>query len=118
MFMNSWRRLRNPTGARWISSAILLLSVAGQAPLARAQEKSVGGHIGFGFPLVTHDGGDVTTLSDNFQMSLPVGITVRGSGRMYFDLEFVPHVIDKPREITLTVNPGILWRLGHGWSAG
>ena len=106
----------NPTGAPWISSAILLVSLAGLAPLARAQEKSVGGHIGFGFPLVTH--GNVTTLGDNFQMSLPVGITVRGSGRLYFDLEFVPHIVDKPREITLTMNPGILWRLGHGWSAG
>ena len=24
---------------------------------------------------------------------------------MYFDLEFVPHIVDKPREITLTLNP-------------
>ncbi|HEY7338213.1 MAG TPA: hypothetical protein VH639_25215 [Bryobacteraceae bacterium] len=37
---------------------------------------------------------------------------------MFFDFEFVPHVVDKPREITLTVNPGILWKLGRGWSAG
>jgi hypothetical protein len=59
---NIWRRLASP----WIPSAILLLSLAGQAPLARAQEKSVDGHIGFGFPLVTHDDGNVTTLGDNF----------------------------------------------------
>src|SRR5215813_7436331 len=106
------------TGAPWMPSAIVLLSLAGQAPLAHAQEKSVGGHIGFGFPLVTKDGGNVTTLGDSFQMSLPVGITVKGSGRLYFDLEFVPHVVDKPREINLTLNPGILWRLGHGFAAG
>jgi hypothetical protein len=37
---------------------------------------------------------------------------------MYFDLEFVPAVVDKPRQVNLTVNPGLLWRLGHGFAAG
>jgi hypothetical protein len=40
---------------------------------------------------------------------------------MYFDLEFVPLVVDKPREIQLVVNPGLLWRFGHGfcrWKPG
>jgi hypothetical protein len=37
---------------------------------------------------------------------------------MYFDLELVPIVVDKPREIQLVVNPGILWRFGHGFAAG
>jgi hypothetical protein len=27
-------------------------------------------------------------------------------------------VVDKPREIQLVVNPGFLWRLGHGFAAG
>jgi hypothetical protein len=97
----------------------VLLYLAVQSPVAHAQEeKSVGGHIGFGFPLVTYDTGNVITPRDVFQMSLPVAITVKGSGSMYFDLEFVPLVVDKPRDIKLTVNPGILWRLGHGFSAG
>jgi hypothetical protein len=96
----------------------VLLSLAGQEHLARAQEKSVGGHVGVGFPLVTHDGVVVTTLGDFFQVSLPVAITVSGFGRMYFDIEFVPLIVDRPREIRLTVNPGILWRLGHGFAAG
>lgn len=103
----------------WITASILLWSLAGQAPLAHAQEKkTVGGHVGFGFPLVTRAGGDVTTLGDTFQMSLPVAITVKGSGRLYFDLEFVPLVVDRPRDVRLTVNPGFLWRLGHGFAAG
>ena len=97
---------------------MLLLAITGQPPLAYAQDKSLGGHVGLGFPLVTDTGGHVTTLGDFFQMSLPVGITVRGSGRMYFDLEFVPLVVDKPRHVNLTVNPGILWKLGHGFAAG
>jgi hypothetical protein len=107
----------NPA-ARWVPSLMLLVSLLWQAPLARAEDKSVGGHVGFGFPLVTRNADDVTTLGDSFQMSLPVGITVKGEGRMYFDLEFVPAVVDKPRQINLTVNPGILWRLGHGFAAG
>ena len=109
---------RKVSGILRIPIVILLLSVAWQAPLARAQDKSVGGHVGFGFPLVTHAGGDVTTIADVFRMSLPIAITVSGPGRMYFDLEFVPTVVDRPRDIALTVNPGFLWRLGHGFAAG
>jgi hypothetical protein len=101
-----------------IPMMMLLLSLAWQAPTASAQEKNVGGHAGFGFPLVTRAGGDVTTIADVFRMSLPVAITVSGPGRLYFDLEFVPTVVDKPRDVTLTVNPGLLWRLGHGFAAG
>ena len=102
-----------------LTAAIVLMSLTGQIPLAWAQgEKSLGGHVGVGFPIVTRDADNVTTLADNFQVSLPVAITVSGSGRMYFDLEFVPSIIDSPRRVTLTVNPGLLWRLGHGFSAG
>ncbi len=105
-------------GMLHIPVLILLLSLAWQPPLARAQDKTVGGHVGFGFPLVTHAVGDVTTIADFFRMSLPIAITVSGPGRLYFDLEFVPTVVDRPRDVTLTVNPGFLWRLGHGFAAG
>jgi hypothetical protein len=107
-----------PFYIRRIPMLILLLSTTWQTTPAHAEDKVVGGHVGFGFPLVTHAGGDVTTIADDFRMSLPVAITVSGPGRMYFDLEFVPTVVDKPRDITLTVNPGLLWRLGHGFAAG
>jgi hypothetical protein len=43
----------NPLGARWIPALMLMLLFIGQSQLARAQEKSVGGHVGFGFPLVS-----------------------------------------------------------------
>jgi hypothetical protein len=109
---------KKAAGMLRIPMMILLVSLAWQAPPARAQDKSVGGHAGFGFPIVTHAGGDTTTIADFFRMSLPVAITVSGSGRMYFDLEFVPTVVDRPRDVTLTVNPGLLWRLGHGFAAG
>ena len=118
MSKNNRKWLMPPSGIRWLPALILLLSLAGLEPLARAQDKSIGGHVGFGFPLVTDAGGDVTTLGDFFQMSLPVAITVSGSGRMYFDLEFVPLVVDRPRDIKLTVNPGLLWKVGHGFAIG
>jgi hypothetical protein len=99
-------------------TVILLMMLASSIPLFGSDDKDVGGHVGFGFPLVTKDGGNVSSLADNFQMSLPVAITVSGPGRMYFDLEFVPIVVDKPREIQLVVNPGLLWRLKHGFAVG
>jgi hypothetical protein len=40
--MKTWGRLISLAGAHWIPPAILLLSLAGWAPLARAQEKSAG----------------------------------------------------------------------------
>src|SRR5215471_15072498 len=97
---------------------VVLALLAGPMPLVGAEDKYVGGHVGFGFTLVTKDGGNVSSLADNFSIGLPVAITVNGPGRMYFDLEFVPYVVDKPREIQLVINPGFLWRLGHGFAAG
>jgi hypothetical protein len=55
-----------------IPVVILLFAFAWQAPLARAEDKNVGGHVGFGFPLVTKDGDNVSSLADNFQMGLPI----------------------------------------------
>jgi hypothetical protein len=105
-------------GLSWSPMAILFMLMASHTLLFGADDKTVGGHVGFGFPLVTKDGGNVSSLADNFQMSLPVAITVNGPGRMYFDLELVPIVVDRPREIQLVVNPGFLWRVGHGIAVG
>ena len=102
----------------WVPILALSTLLMSSIPLAAADNKFVGGHVGFGFPLVTKDGSNVSSLRDHFSMGLPVAITVNGPGRMYFDLEFVPIVVDKPREIQLVVNPGFLWKLGHGFSAG
>src|SRR5262249_39349887 len=57
-------------------------------------------------------------LWDNFIMGVPMGISVRGTQRLYFDLEFVPFIVDRPRAINLTVQPGLIWQLGHGWGVG
>jgi hypothetical protein len=47
-----------------------------------------------------------------------MGITVKGAGRMASDLELVPAVKNTPRAVTLTVHPGVVWGIGHGFAVG
>jgi hypothetical protein len=123
----------------WIVLAALATALAGKVPVAQAQETSasqaqvinapqaqaqkgltLGGHIGFVLPLVTHSGGQtINNLSDQFAVGFPVGVTFKGTGRLAFDLEFVPQInTAAPRLTTLTVHPGLLWNLGHGYTVG
>jgi hypothetical protein len=104
--------------------AVLATALAGRAPLAQAQEQeqkgpTLGGHIGFVLPLVTDSSGNVTNLGDAPAVGFPVGITIKGSGRLAFDLEFVPQInTTGTRQTTLTVHPGLIYGLGHGWAVG
>ena len=68
----------------WITLVVLATTLAVRAPLAQAQEgPTLGGHIGFVLPLVARSGGQtISDLTDQFSVGLPVGITVKGSGRM------------------------------------
>lgn len=79
-------------------------------------QTTVGGHVGFVLPLVTRVNSETTTLGGGFSIGFPVGITVKGSGRMAFDLELVPSVKNTPRSVTLTVHPGLIWALGRGFA--
>src|ERR1035437_9946107 len=102
----------------WMAAAMAVL-LAVVAPLAQAQS-NVRGHIGFVLPMVTRAGGQTTNdLADAFSIGFPMGITIKGQGRMAFDLELVPaiHTL-APRENSLTVHPGLVWNLGHGFGAG
>jgi hypothetical protein len=122
--------------------AVLATTLAGVGPQAQAQESSapqaqaqaqessapqaqaqkgptLGGHIGFVLPLVTNSSGNVTSLADAPAVGFPVGITVKGSGPLAFDLEFVPQYnATGPRLTTLTVHPGLIYGLGHNWAVG
>jgi hypothetical protein len=97
--------------------AFTVLLTAALAPVASAQ-MSIGGHAGFVLPLVTRSGGQNTTISDNLSMAFPVGITLKGTGRFAFDLEFVPGVQTSPRLVTLTLHPGLICGIGHGFAVG
>ena len=94
--------------------ALLVASTA----ITGAAQSTVGGHVGFVLPLVTRAAGETTTLGDGFSIGFPMGITVKGSGRMAFDLELVPAVKNTPRAVTLTVHPGLVWAVGHGFAVG
>jgi hypothetical protein len=93
-----------------------------KVPQEQAQAKkgpTVGGHIGFVLPLVTQSGGQTTSLGDQPAVGFPVGITVKGTGRTAFDLEFVPQYnATGQRLTTLTVHPGLIYSLGHGYAVG
>src|SRR5437867_1521603 len=95
------------------TTALLLVHV----PAAEAQT-TLGGHIGFVLPLVTHAAGTTTTISDNFSIGFPLGVTFKGKGRMAYDLELVPGVQDTPRQVNFTVHPGLVWAVGHSFGAG
>jgi hypothetical protein len=90
--------------------AAVAILVAAVVPEAQAQT-FVGGHIGFVLPLVTRVDGVTSNLSDNFSMGFPVGITVKGRGRMAFDMELVPSAQNDPRVVSLTVHPGLVWEI-------
>ena len=102
------------------SSAPQAQAQGSSAPQAQAKKgPTLGGHIGFVLPLVTHSGGQTTSLGDQFAVGFPVGITVKGSGRTAFDLEFVPQYnATGQRLTTLTVHPGLIYSLGHGFAVG
>jgi hypothetical protein len=103
--------------------AVTLMAAMGVglvAATARAQDR-IGGHIGIVFPLVTHVNGDTVTIGDDFKVGFPMGITIKKSDTLAFDLEIVPGL--DPREnsaigVPLTIHPGILKGLGHGLTLG
>jgi hypothetical protein len=95
-----------------------ILAFLGGATSPLWAQDSIGGHIGFVLPLVTQSGGQTTTLSDSFSIGFPVGVTVKGKGRLAFDMEFVPSIQDSPRTVGATIHPGLLCAVGKGYTAG
>lgn len=95
----------------------LILTLLGLSRPSEAQD-TLGGHAGFVIPWVTHANGDTTTIADNSAVGFPIGVTVKGAGRLSFDFEMVPTIGFDPRAVTLTVDPGIIYSAGHGVSLG
>lgn len=105
--------------ATWIMAAVFFFSIV--TPNLNAQERTVklGGHVGMLLPLVTGGApGGTTNIGNNFQIGFPTGITIKGSGRTAFDMEFVPVIQDSPRNVSLTFHPGFLYSVGHGFTPG
>ena len=87
-------------------------------PLSAGAENRLGGHFGAVFPLVSHVGGETTTISDDFNIGFPMGVTVKTSDKWAFDLELVPVIHNDPLVVSLTVHPGIIRALSKGYAAG
>jgi hypothetical protein len=100
---------------RFIQMAALMALLV-PAP-ARAQDV-LGGHFGFALPLVTRAGGETTSLGDQFKIAFPVGVNIKTSDKVSFDLELVPTIQKTPYIVTLTVAPGVLYQLPNKYVAG
>src|SRR6266481_1561949 len=98
--------------------APLLTALVGTLVPSAVGQTRVAGHIGFVLPLVTHSDGATTTIADGFSIGFPTGITLKGPGRLAFDMEFVPSIQKSPRSVTLTVHPGFVEAVGHGFAVG
>jgi hypothetical protein len=98
-------------------SSLFVFATLTQGTAMAQSTATIGGHIGVAFPIVT-TGTTTTTIADQFSIAFPVGISVKGSGATFFDLELVPVVQDAPRHVSLTIHPGMLWNIGHGFTAG
>jgi hypothetical protein len=83
------------------------------APVAFVPRK-----VGFVLPLVTRSDGTTTTLADGFSIGFPTGITLKGPGRLAFDMELVPSIQKSPRSVSLTVHPGFVEAVGRGFAVG
>ena len=76
---------------------LFFLSAVAVAAPANAQDR-IGGHFGTVIPIVSRAGGSTTTISDQFKIGFPTGITVKTDSPWAFDLEFVPVVTrDRPQ---------------------
>jgi hypothetical protein len=99
------------------ATAILFAFTFAAAPQAAAQER-VGGHFGVLIPLVTRANGSTSTVSDDFVVGFPTGITIRTGGRIAFDLELIPVIQNEPLHVDLTVHPGVVVDVGGRIGAG
>jgi hypothetical protein len=87
-------------------------------PAAARADDRVGAHFGFVLPFVTHADGHNTTLSDEFKIGFPTGITIKTNSPFAFDLELVPLIHSGTKAVDLTVHPGVLYSLGGRYTAG
>jgi hypothetical protein len=97
---------------------ITFAALLGPMAAGASAQNTLGGHIGIVLPLVSRADGRTTTISDDFVIGFPMGITIRKSPTFAFDLELVPGVQNDPLSVGLTVHPGVVWGVGGGWGAG
>jgi hypothetical protein len=100
-----------------IGKLLLSLVVVLALPSIAAADDRLGAHFGTVFPLVSHAGGSTSTISDQFEIGFPTGVSIKPASDWAFDLEFVP-VITHGRSVSLTVHPGVIRKLPHSLATG
>jgi hypothetical protein len=79
---------------------------------AWAEGAGVGGHVGLATPLVTV-AKKTTTISDQFTMLTPIGVTVKPGGKLVVDFEVVvANPVSPPGTTGLVIDPGIVYDWG------
>jgi hypothetical protein len=82
------------------------------APVANAEDKPVGGHVGIAVPLVTL-ADPVTSISDQFTILTPIGVGFKTSQHVIVDFETVVVSPVDPAGVTgLVVDPGVIYDWG------
>lgn len=95
-----------------LCSLLAAVAVATMPTRAWAQAKGVGGHVGIATPLVTVSK-TTESLSDNFRLAYPIGVSVKASDRLVIDFEAVVTTHMHPAGPTdLTVDPGVVYNFG------
>jgi len=100
-----------------ICKMLMSLAIIVTLPSIAAAEDRLGGHFGTVFPLVSHAGGTTSTISDQFEVGFPTGISIKPGIDWTFDLELVP-TITRNRSVSLTVHPGVIRKLPHSLATG
>ncbi len=100
-----------------MKKTILFTILVAFGTYAAKSQNSLGGHFGMVHPLVTFSEGETTSISDNYVVGFPTGITIKMKDNLAFDAEFVPFIEDG-RMNNLLFHPGILFGLGGGFTLG
>lgn len=93
----------------FLSGLLVVWAPAG----ALAQERRVGGHIGFATSFVTVTSDDTTDIGDQFTLVSPIGVTVKLTDRLAIDFETQVHnPVDPSGTSFFVVAPGIIYNPG------
>jgi hypothetical protein len=110
--------MRNRTSYAAILAALCIVGIAVPSAAWADPPKRIGGHVGFVIPLVSHSGGQTTTVADNFVIGFPTGFGLKKFGRAAIDMEVVPVLQNQPRHMSLELHPGVVFGVSPNVAAG
>ncbi len=89
-----------------------VLAVNAFSTPASADPTGIGGHVGVATPFVTISK-KTTSISDQFTLLTPIGVTVKPGGKLVVDFEMVvATAVSPPGRTGLVVDPGVVYDWG------